>query len=64
MIINRSRLRDEKIAQLREGHNAYAESPELIRIMKRYIERENLPVIYDETDTGCWFIPVNERKSS
>ncbi|WP_156291451.1 hypothetical protein [Oceanobacillus salinisoli] len=64
MIINRNRLRDEKITQLKSGYNAYAESPELIRLMKRYIEREHLRVFYDETETGCWFIPMDEWKTS
>ncbi|WP_085991702.1 hypothetical protein [Oceanobacillus senegalensis] len=64
MIINRNRLRDIKITQLKKGHNAYAESSELIRLIKRHIEKEHLNILYDETNTGCWFIPLDERKSS
>ncbi|WP_010651143.1 hypothetical protein [Oceanobacillus massiliensis] len=56
--INLRRMRDEKIDQLRKGNTAYAETGELIRLMKRTIEKEQLHVQYDETDAGCWFIPV------
>ncbi|TMN21162.1 hypothetical protein [Lentibacillus cibarius] len=64
LVINRRRLRDVKIAQLKEGKIAYAESAELIRLIKRSIERENLHVYYDETNTGCWFTPIPTTKSS
>ncbi|MFD2761834.1 hypothetical protein [Lentibacillus juripiscarius] len=64
LVIHQSRLRDEKVAQLKEGKIAYAESAELIRLIKRGIQRENLLVHYDQTNTGCWFIPLNEAKSS
>jgi len=62
--INLRRLRDEKIDQLKNGHNAYAETDELVRLMKRAIEKENLQVQCDNTDTGCWFIPTPASKSS
>ncbi|WP_100012091.1 hypothetical protein [Lentibacillus sediminis] len=64
MIITQRRLRDEKIAQLKQGHSAYAESHELIRLMKRNIEREDLHVHYDIGRTGCWFIPLTDKISS
>ncbi|HLS09829.1 hypothetical protein [Lentibacillus sp.] len=64
LVINKRRLRDEKIAQLKEGKTAYAESLELIRLIQRGIERENLHVICDQTNIGCWFIPVPAAKSS
>lgn len=56
-ILDRRKMRDEKIAQLKSGRTVYAESPEFIRIIKRGIEKENLLVSYEETNTGCWFIP-------
>lgn len=61
LIMNQRQIRDEKIAQLQEGKIAYAESYELIRIMKRAIERKNLNVHYDETKSGCWFTPLSEK---
>ncbi|MFD1362249.1 hypothetical protein [Lentibacillus salinarum] len=64
LIINERRLRDDKIAQLKNGYTAYAESAELIRLIRRGIERENLHVHYDQTNAGCWFIPALVRKSS
>lgn len=63
-IINQIRIRDEKIAQLKSGYTAYAESPELIRLIKRGIKREHMHVLLDETNTGCWFIPELEHYSS
>ncbi|WP_240452313.1 hypothetical protein [Virgibacillus sp. YIM 98842] len=66
-MLNKRRIRDEKIRQLKAGRNAYAESHELIRLIKRDIERENLHVHYDTTRTGCWFIPLpntEDKKSS
>ncbi|WP_010532401.1 hypothetical protein [Lentibacillus jeotgali] len=64
LVINHRRLRDEKIAQLRKGITAYAESAELIRLMQRSIDREGLYVHYEQTNTGCWFIPFTAQKSS
>jgi len=63
-VMNERRIRDEKIAQLKRGKAAYAESHELIRLMKRRIERENIPVHYDNTNIGCWITPVERQKSS
>lgn len=63
LMINR-RIRDEKISQLKAGHTAYAESNELIRLIKRDIEKEHLHVHYDYTINGCWFTPLSTEKSS
>ncbi|API90834.1 MULTISPECIES: hypothetical protein [Bacillota] len=61
-VISRRKQKDEKIARLKQGDSAYAESQELIRLMKRDIEKEHLQVIYEETTSGCWFIPVDNNK--
>ncbi|HLR02443.1 MAG TPA: hypothetical protein VK111_06865 [Virgibacillus sp.] len=63
-VMNERRIRDEKIAQLKKGRTAYAESHELIRLMKRRIEQENIPVLYDNTHIGCWITPLEGEKSS
>ncbi|GAB3791908.1 hypothetical protein [Virgibacillus kimchii] len=66
-MLNKRRIRDEKIRQLKAGRTAYAESAELIRLIKRDIEREHLHVHYDMSRTGCWFIPLKneeDKKSS
>ena len=62
--INLRRIRDEKMNQLRKWQNAYAESEELVRLMKRAIEKEKMPVQCDETDSGYWFIPLTTSKTN
>ena len=65
-VLDRRKMRDEKIARLKTGQTVYAESQEFIRIIKRGIEKEELQVSLEETDAGCWFIPVqgNKRENS
>ncbi|MEN2765574.1 hypothetical protein [Ornithinibacillus xuwenensis] len=63
LIMNERRIRDRKIEQLKAGRTAYAESKEVIRLIKRDIERNGLDVYYDETPSGCWFIPVKKKSS-
>ncbi|GAA0600920.1 hypothetical protein GCM10009001_16770 [Virgibacillus siamensis] len=63
-IMNTRRIRDEKIAQLLSGRTAYAETQEMIRLITRSIERNNINVHLDNTTSGCWFIPMDEKKSS
>ncbi|WP_077327464.1 hypothetical protein [Virgibacillus siamensis] len=63
-IINKQRIRDEKIAQLLSGRTAYAESQEMIRLVTRSIERNNIHVHLDKTNMGCWFIPLDGKHSS
>ncbi len=60
-VLDRRKMRDEKITQLKSGRTVYAESPELIRLIKRSIEKENLRVDYEESDAGCWFIPIENK---
>jgi len=60
-VLDRREMRDDKIRQLKEGRSVYAESAELIRLIKRGIEKENLQVKLEQTDGGCWFIP-HEKK--
>lgn len=63
LVMNERRIRDEKIEQLKHGCSAYAESEELIRLMKRGIDRTNLNIHLDYTDTGCLFIPIDNLKN-
>lgn len=60
--MNNRRIRDEKISQLKAGRTAYVETEELIRLMKRGIEKEHLHVHFDSTNGGCWFIPLTADK--
>lgn len=56
-VINNRTIADEKFNHLLNGYSVYAESNELIRLMKRRIHSHNLDVIIEQTDAGCWFIP-------
>ncbi len=64
LMIHERRMRDEKMKYLLKGNSAYAETNELIRLLKREIERIGLHVHYDHTKTVCWFIPQQEMKES
>ena len=61
MIIEPKVLVKQKIEQLKNGKNAYAESEEVLRLLKRDIARENLNVIFDETRDGCWIYPQTDE---
>ncbi|WP_017186303.1 hypothetical protein [Alkalibacillus haloalkaliphilus] len=56
-VVCKRRMANEKINNLRNGYSAYAETEELIRLMKRRINSNNLDIYEDQTDIGCWFIP-------
>ncbi|ASK62976.1 hypothetical protein CFK37_12895 [Virgibacillus phasianinus] len=60
-IMDQKRIKEEKMAQLRNGLTAYAESNELIRLIKKDIQKYELLVHCDETPSGCWFIPLHEK---
>ncbi|WP_332307834.1 hypothetical protein [Pontibacillus litoralis] len=59
--MNRRRLLEDKLNRIANGQTAYAESAELIRLLKREIKKRNLAVYMDETDSGCWFIPTHKQ---
>jgi len=59
-VLDQRVMRDEKILQLKQGRTVYAESPELIRLIKRGIEREGLTIEIEKTNGGWWFIPSDE----
>ncbi|GEN45898.1 hypothetical protein [Alkalibacillus haloalkaliphilus] len=56
-VVCKRRMANEKVNNLRNGYSAYAETEELIRLMKRRINSNNLDIYEDQTDIGCWFIP-------
>ncbi|MDQ0351247.1 hypothetical protein J2R98_001050 [Alkalibacillus filiformis] len=59
-VVCRRRMANEKVNTLRNGYSAYAETEELIRLMKRRINSNNLDIYEDQTDIGCWFIPRSQ----
>ncbi|HET7616164.1 MAG TPA: hypothetical protein VFK27_04320 [Bacillales bacterium] len=46
-----------KVRRIQDGYSAFAESNELVRLMKKEISRSNVDVFVDETNIGSWFIP-------
>ncbi|WP_404453543.1 hypothetical protein LG329_03775 [Virgibacillus necropolis] len=63
-IMNQKRIKEEKVNQLRNGLTAYAESHELIRLIKRDIQKYELSVHCDEAPSGCWFIPLHNESGN
>ncbi|GLO66843.1 hypothetical protein M3E13_15025 [Oceanobacillus kimchii] len=59
--IHLRRIRDTKMQLLRQGITAYAETEELIRLLKNSIKKENLSVQYDYDHAGCWFVPITNQ---
>ncbi|MDC3412642.1 hypothetical protein NC797_05655 [Aquibacillus sp. 3ASR75-11] len=64
MLIMNRRLVEDKVNTLLEGYSAYAETQEIIRLIKRDIAKHNISVVCDETESGCWFIPQSEIQST
>ncbi|MEH7226445.1 hypothetical protein V7112_21745 [Bacillus sp. JJ1566] len=58
MYINRRKLLNEKMARIKNGFSAYAESPDVINAIKKEIQALNLNVLEEVTEVGSWFIPV------
>ncbi|WP_188206413.1 hypothetical protein [Alkalibacillus aidingensis] len=58
-VVQKQRMANQKLDQLLNGYSAYAETDELIRLMRRRINSHNLDIHVDQTDIGCWFIPKN-----
>lgn len=62
MIINRKEMARAKIRKIKNGYSAFAETQEIIALVKQELEKENIPVHIDETAKGCWFIPMNSNE--
>ncbi|WP_027964261.1 hypothetical protein [Halalkalibacillus halophilus] len=58
-VVHKQQLANEKVDRLKNGYSAYAETEELIRLVKRRIQHLNLDIFEDHTDLGSWFIPNN-----
>jgi len=57
-VLNNRSVADNKFNLLLEGYSVYAETEELIRLLKRRIESHNLNnIVIEKNDLGCWFIP-------
>ncbi|WP_222599365.1 hypothetical protein [Aquibacillus kalidii] len=60
--MSRSQMAREQISRLQKGFSAYAESEDLVRLIKREIEIMELPVICEETEIGYWFFPASPNQ--
>ncbi|WP_214760859.1 MULTISPECIES: hypothetical protein [Exiguobacterium] len=62
MIINRGKIARDKLENLQNGQTVFADSPEIIDRLRRYIAEYQLDVVEDVTDRGTWFIPQEQDK--
>lgn len=63
MIISRKKMANAKVNKIKNGYSAFAETKEVIDYIKKELENQKIPVHIDETEQGCWFIPMikNEK---
>lgn len=61
-IINHKQMAREKVERIRNGVSAFAESADLVNLIKKELEVQNLQVYEDVTEFGSWFIPVREEQ--
>ncbi|MDL4840672.1 hypothetical protein [Aquibacillus rhizosphaerae] len=57
LIMSRTLIVQEKLDRLIAGYSAYAETDEIIRLMKREITKLDFQVVCEHTENGCWFVP-------
>ncbi|WP_243291250.1 hypothetical protein [Bacillus sp. FJAT-47783] len=62
LIINHKQMAKEKVERIRNGVSAFAESADLVNLIKKELEEQNLQVYEDVTEFGSWFIPVREEQ--
>lgn len=60
MIISRKKMANAKVNKIKNGYSAFAETKEIIEYIKKELENQNIPVHIDETNQGCWFIPMSK----
>ncbi|WP_138415333.1 hypothetical protein [Aquibacillus sediminis] len=60
-VLSRRLMVKEKIDRLNNGYNAFAESDDLVQRLNREIEDQQMPVICEVTDNGCWFFPEQNQ---
>ncbi len=61
MIINRKEIARAKVRKIKNGLSAFAETQEVIDLVKKELEKENIPVHIDQTAQGSWFIPAKNH---
>ncbi|MGC4376107.1 hypothetical protein WD019_04090 [Fictibacillus sp. Mic-4] len=61
MIINRKEIARAKVKELQNGFSAFADTKEEAQLIKKEIEKLQIPVHEDVTDLGSWFIPQEKN---
>ncbi|HET7627792.1 MAG TPA: hypothetical protein VFK44_05320 [Bacillales bacterium] len=61
MIMNPKDIVKAKVRRIQDGYSAFAESDEMVRLIKKEISRANVDVLIDETNIGSWFIPKQQQ---
>lgn len=64
MIMSAKEIALAKVRRLQNGYSAFAESNEMIRLIKRECKKLNVDVQIDETHLGSWFIPTKQNEKS
>jgi hypothetical protein len=57
MIISRRELARTKVTEIQNGYSAFAESQELADLIKKELQKLNIPINEDVTEVGSWFFP-------
>ncbi|GAE34125.1 hypothetical protein [Halalkalibacter akibai] len=60
MVLNRKEMALEKVDNIKNGLSAFAESKEVIELIRKELEKSNIHVHEDATEIGSWFIPVED----
>lgn len=57
MIISRRQIAKAKVKKIKDGFSAFAETQEVIDLIRKDLDKLQIPVHIDKTEQGCWFIP-------
>ncbi|MFC0557922.1 hypothetical protein [Halalkalibacter alkalisediminis] len=58
MVLNRKQMALKKVEKVKNGLSAFAESKEVIEIIRKELEKDGIDVYEDITEIGSWFIPA------
>lgn len=61
MVLNRKQMALKKVEKVKNGLSAFAESKEVIEIIRKELEKDGIDVHEDTTEIGSWFIPAKKR---
>ncbi|WP_227936611.1 hypothetical protein [Alkalihalobacillus deserti] len=60
MVINRKEMALKKVEKIKNGLSAFAESKEVVEIIRKELEQDGIAVHEDITEVGSWFIPAKK----